>query len=179
MLSVRPLVDKLSFHVFGRALHPELFEFHGSRRVDREQYQLRYQITNVGHVVSVQVGGLLLVELAASSQQLLPKQRLLHTHEIGQRTTAEIILGERIRYRCESQREPADERCFLAFQQAFAQPTECDGLFCQFASPNRIGFGAVSYVNVETRTRSVRVRAFHTFPETQTMIKSNSVFELL
>jgi hypothetical protein len=41
-----------------------------------------------------------------------------------------------------------------------------------------LGFGAISYVNVETRNRSMLVQAFHTFPDDYAIVKSQSWFEL-
>ena len=41
MLSVRPKVAELSFQLFGRALHPELFEVHKSRTIERAEYTAR------------------------------------------------------------------------------------------------------------------------------------------
>jgi hypothetical protein len=179
MLSVRPQVDRLSFHLFGRLLHPELFEVFASRSIERQHYQVRYQITNVGHLIAGSLGGVTMAEIASAAQQPLPKQCLLISHEIGFRRTVEIVYRERVRYQCEFQLEQVDQRCFLAFQQALAQQTECEGLFCQFGPSGRLSFGAISYINVESRERSLRVRAFHTFPESCMMMKSSSMFEVL
>ena len=38
--------------------------------------------------------------------------------------------------------------------------------------------GALSYIYVETRNRSVQVQAFHTFPDDYAIVKSQSLFEL-
>ena len=39
MLSVRPKVAELVFQLYGRALHPELFEVYSSRTVKRGDYE--------------------------------------------------------------------------------------------------------------------------------------------
>lgn len=52
MLSVRPKVAELAFHVFSRTLHPELYTIHKTRMVNRGRYQARIDITNCGHVVT-------------------------------------------------------------------------------------------------------------------------------
>ena len=41
-----------------------------------------------------------------------------------------------------------------------------------------IALGAVSYINVETRNRSLLVQAFHTFPDDYAIVKSQSLFEI-
>ena len=36
----------------------------------------------------------------------------------------------------------------------------------------------LSYINVESRNRSFRVQAFHTFPDDYAIVKSQSLFEV-
>lgn len=41
-----------------------------------------------------------------------------------------------------------------------------------------MALGALSYINVETRSRSFLVQAFHTFPDDFAIVKSQSRFHL-
>ena len=41
-----------------------------------------------------------------------------------------------------------------------------------------MALGAVSFLHAETRTRSLTVQAFHTFPDDYAIVKTQSVFEL-
>ena len=63
MLSLRPKVSDLVFQLYGRSLHPELFEVHSTRVVERGQYQATVSITSCGHVVSWRYGGLTMTEV--------------------------------------------------------------------------------------------------------------------
>ena len=47
-----------------------------------------------------------------------------------------------------------------------------------FDSSGRMALGALSYINVETRSRSMLVQAFHTFPDDYAIVKSQSLFQL-
>tara|TARA_R110002049_G_scaffold27321_3_gene94399 strand:+ start:28713 stop:29528 length:816 start_codon:yes stop_codon:yes gene_type:complete len=51
VLSVRPKVAELAFHVFSRTLHPELYVVHKTRLISRSRYEARVDITNCGHVI--------------------------------------------------------------------------------------------------------------------------------
>ena len=51
MLSVRPKVAELAFHLFSRTLHPELYSVHKTRLISRSRYEARIDITNCGHVI--------------------------------------------------------------------------------------------------------------------------------
>ena len=39
-------------------------------------------------------------------------------------------------------------------------------------------YGALSYINVESRNRSLIVQAFHTFPDDYAIVKTQSVYEI-
>ena len=82
MLSVRPRIAELVFQLYGRSLHPELFEILGTRRIERGGYIANVQITNAGHVVTWQYDGITLTEVAASAQHPLPQRRRLMSHRL-------------------------------------------------------------------------------------------------
>jgi len=89
VLSVRPKVAELSFQLFGRALHPELFEVHKTRTVERGEFSARLDITSAGHVITWRYRGLTLTEVAASAQHPLPERRRLLSYRLkGQRFSA-------------------------------------------------------------------------------------------
>ena len=87
MLIVRPKVAELVFQVFGRPLHPELFEVCSSQVVERGEYRAKIDITRTGHVVAWRHAGLTLTEVATSAHHPLPQRRRLMSHRLrGQRS---------------------------------------------------------------------------------------------
>ena len=58
-------------------LHPELFEVHKTRTVERGEFTARLDITTAGHVITWRYRGLTLTEVAASAQHPLPERRRL------------------------------------------------------------------------------------------------------
>ena len=83
MLSVRPKVAELVFQLYGRALHPELFEVHSTRTVKRGDYEATVNITSAGHVVTWRYQGLTLTEVATSAHHPLPQKRRIHNANNG------------------------------------------------------------------------------------------------
>ena len=75
MLSVRPKVAELAFQLFGRALHPELFEVYKTRTIKRGDYEAKLDITSAGHIVTWKHRGLTLTEVACSATHPLPEKR--------------------------------------------------------------------------------------------------------
>lgn len=178
MLSVRPKITDLNFHLFARNIHPELFEVCASRIWERDNYRLDLNITTDGHLISFHHDGLILTEVSASAHHPLPRKRILLSHPIEgvchDEATHENVIG----YQSKVQLEAVDPKVFVAIQQQLDGKAECEGLVHRFHSNGRLAFGALSYINVQSFSSHVLVRSFHTFPDTSAVIKSESRFTL-
>ena len=178
MLTIRPRIKELVFQLYGRPLHPELFEIHDSRTVSRGDYEVTVQITSAGHVVKWRYQGLTLTEVATSAHYPLPqRQRLISYRLSGERNDSVECRGG-VRYQMGFQLEPVDPEVFWTFQQELCHDGERGGMLHRFESSGRMALGALSYINVETRSRSLIVQAFHTFPDDCAIVKSQSMFEV-
>ncbi|QDT11548.1 DUF2617 family protein [Planctomycetes bacterium K23_9] len=188
MLSVRPKVAELAFHVFSRTLHPELYTVHKTRRIERTDYQARIDITNCGHVITwngranptsdgEKPASVTVCEVATSAHQPLPKKRCLLSHCLkGSRTEKSQCYGG-IEYRTHFQLESVQPDMFWMVQQQLGkQPTE--GLLHNFDASGRMALGALSFVSIELRQRSMRIQAIHTFPDDYAIVKVESLFSL-
>ena len=176
MLTVRPKVAELVFQLYGRPLHPELFEVYHSRTVQRGNYEAKIDITSAGHVVTWRYGGLTLTEVAASAQHPLPEKRRLLSYCLrGQRSDRVECRGG-VRYEMSFQLEPVEPEVFWTFQQELAADALRQGMFHKFDASGRMALGALSYINLEMRTRKLLIQAFHTFPDDYAIVKIQSVF---
>ncbi|MCI0334661.1 MAG: DUF2617 family protein [Planctomycetes bacterium] len=178
MLSVRPRIAELVFQLYGRSLHPELFEIHQIRQIERGGYQATVQITNAGHVVTWQYGNMTLTEVAASAQHPLPQRRRLMSHRLKGTCTDQLECRSGITYHVQFSLEPVEKEAFWTYQKELTQAGEREGLLHCFEPSARFGLGAMSYVNLESRDRSLKIQAFHTFPDDYAIVKSQSVFAL-
>ena len=177
MLSVRPKVAELCFQLYGRSLHPELFQTHRTRTVERNGYQARVDITTAGHLVTWCYGGITLTEVATAAHHPMPQKRRLISYRL--RGDREDLLECRggVRYRMKFQMEPVAPELFWTFQRELTESAE-QGMLHTFDSSGRMALGAMSYVNLQSRNRSLLVQAFHTFPDDYAIVKCQSVFEL-
>lgn len=178
MLSVRPKVAELSFQLFGRALHPELFEVHKSRHIERGEFSARLEITTAGHVITWRYRGLILTEVATSAQHPLPERRRLLSYRLKGERSDRVECRGGIHYHMNFQLEPVAPEVFWTFQEELSRDGERQGLMHVFDSSGRMALGAVSYIYAETRSRSLLIQAFHTFPDDCAIVKCQSVFEL-
>lgn len=179
MLGVRPKVAELVFQLYGRPLHPELFQVFQTRRIQRGEYQAKLDITTAGHVVCWNFEGLTLTEVAASAQHPLPERRRLFCHRLKEPHRERVQCRCGVVYEVQFQLEQLSPEEFWVFQQELEQPNpEQEGLFYRFESNGRIAVGAVSFLYTECRHRSFRVQAFHTFPDDYAIVKTESLFQL-
>lgn len=178
MLTVRPKIAELVFQLYGRPLHPELFEVCCTRSVARGEYEAKIDITTTGHVVTWRRAGLTLTEVATSAHQPLPLQRRLFSYKLkGQRSDRVDCRGG-IAYHVNFQLEPVEPEVFWTFQEELTRDGQKQGMLQRFDSSGRMALGAISYINVETRARSLLIQAFHTFPDDYAIVKSQSLFQI-
>jgi len=178
MLSVRPKIAELVFQVYGRPLHPELFEIFATRCVSRGEYEATVHITSAGHVVTWRYRGLTLTEVACSASHPLPqKRRLVHFRLKGQRSD-ELECRGGVRYEMNFQLEPVRPEVFWTFQHELTTDGVRQGMLHRFDASGRMALGALSYVNLEARNRILKIQAFHTFPDDCAIVKCQSLFKI-
>ena len=178
MLTVRPKVAELVFQLYGRPLHPELFEVYSTRTVSRGDYEAKVEITSAGHVVTWRRDGMTLTEVCTSARHPLPERRRLMWHRLQGEQSDSVDCRGGIRYEVEFSLEPVDPQVFWTFQEELTDDGPRQGMLHRFDSSGRMALGAISYINVESRSRTLLVQAFHTFPDDYAIVKSQSLFKI-
>jgi hypothetical protein len=182
VLSVRPKITDLSFHLFGRSLHPELFNLGAGRTFERENYSLNVNITTDGHWITYQHKNFVFSEVCAGVHHPLPTSQLLLSHPVeGVCNNDLMLVNGLIEYQTKVQLENVDAKTFVTIQQHLGNQSEHaqpSGLVYRFESNGRLNFGAVSYVDVQSFIHHVKIRAFHTFPDTCAVLKSETLFRI-
>jgi hypothetical protein len=178
VLSVRPKIAELVFHLYGRPLHPELFQIYATRVVNRGEYDAEIHITSGGHFITWRYEGMTLAEVACSAAHPLPQKRRLMQYRLKGQRNDELQCRGGVRYRMGFQLESVGPEVFWNYHQELNADGIRDGMFHRFDSSGRMAMGALSYLNIESRNRSLRIQAFHTFPDDYAIVKSQSIFEL-
>lgn len=166
------------FQLYSRALHPELFQVYKQQRVERGDWTLEVKITTAGHVVNWRHKELTLTEVACSAQHPLPQQGRLFSHALRGEQQERVECRSGVHYQTTFQLEQVPADVFWTFQQELTADGQKRGILYTFDSSGRMAMGALSYIHVETRSRSMLVQAFHTFPDDQAIVKSQSLVEL-
>lgn len=179
VLSARPKIADLVFQFYGRSLHPELFEVQGQRTIERTQYTATIKITSTGHAISwQQPEGLVLTEVATSAHHDLPIKRRLMSHRMRGKHEDRIECVGGMVYETDLALEPVDQATIRSYQQELQLAGDKHGLSYQFETGNRVGLSAFSYIHFESRARTLRIQALHTFPDDGVILKSQSLFLL-
>lgn len=178
MLSARPKIAELSFSLFGRSIHPELFDDQKHFEVTRSKYFARLQITNSGHVFFFQNHLTKITEVTASSHHPLPSSRLIETKPF--RDGFQEISDRRgtISYQSEFQIEKVEPEMFWSFQNELSKTTPQNGIIHAFEESGRIPISGISYLHTVARESSFVVQAFHTFPDDRAIVKTRSEFSI-
>ena len=173
----RPRVSDLVFQVYGRPLHPELFDILATRRVRREDYELTIWITRTGHVVAWENADVYLSEVAAAADQPLPeKRRLLSWRLRGERSDA-VTCAHRVTYQTTFQVEVLPPELFLHVHDEIVSDGSKRGLLHNFQPHHRLALSPLGFVAVEARPGCLFVGTFHTFPDENTVVKTQSLIE--
>jgi hypothetical protein len=178
VLTVRPKVAELAFQLYGRPLHPELFEVVETCTIECGSYAAKIDITAAGHVVTWRYAGLTLTEVAASAHQPLPKMRRLLSHSLKDRRNDGVQCRGGVSYRVQLQSRTSDPKSFWTFARKLNLEERKRGLLHRFDTNRRITSGAISYIDFKPRDCELFLRAIHTFPDDYAVVETQSLFKL-
>lgn len=174
---LRPRVADLVFQVYGRPLHPELFEILAARKIQREDYELTLRITRTGHVISWENRSVHLTEVAAAQGQLLPEQRCLLNYRLRNEHSATLPRSHGVSYQVSFQVELLAPEIFLHIHDEILADGGKRGLLHNFRGHNRLSLAPLGLVAVETRAGCLFLSTFHTFPDEHAVVKSQTLIE--
>lgn len=177
VLRARSQSSLFAFHVYGRSIHPELFQICRTARIQRGGYLIQTDITSSGHVVTIRHGSLVLSEVSATSVQPLPTRRCLLSRQMRQNNQEGEFLYRDISYQVCFQLETLDPEQFWNFQEELRHDGERTGMMHRFDSGGRLALGALSTINVDIHRRRLFIQAFHTFPSDYSIAKSQTLIE--
>ncbi len=98
-------IDQLTFSLFQRPLHPELFQIYASRQLKTEKYEALIWVTGCTHVVSVFAGDVCLSEVVSTPGQLLPHRGLVERFQFRGPRTHKCTLSRGVSYMTDFQIE--------------------------------------------------------------------------
>ncbi len=170
-------VAELSFFLYDRALHPELFRIDRSQTFSQPFYHASVWIAGLSHVVTVHSGQWSLTELVAVESDLLPDRGLLTSFPFRGERDHDVDFASGRHYIVSSQVERMTEHLFRATYKDLVRTGRNRGMFASFEQWASNGLAPFIYLDCEARRTELHVQAFHVFPDDLTVLKTQSIFE--
>jgi hypothetical protein len=174
---VRPPVCDLVFQLYGRPLHPELFDIVAVRTIRREDYCLRVWITRTGHVISWENTEVFLTEVTAAGDQELPSRRRLLDYRIRDEHCGRLPCASGIHYEMSFQVEVLPPELFQHIHEEIRADGSKRGLIHNFPPHNGLALAPLGYITADARSGCLCLSTFHTFPDECTIVKTQSLIE--
>jgi hypothetical protein len=171
-------VSELTFSLFQRPLHPELFRIYARRHLKSERYEMMLWATGCSHVVSVFAEDVCLTELISVPGQLLPRRGLIERFQFRGQRTHKCTLSRGLSYMTDFQVEKMSANLYRQSHLDLQRFARNRGLFVAFSGTTPEGLEPFSYIDFEARREELHIHAFHAFPDQVTIIKTQSLFDL-
>lgn len=173
----RPDVSNLLFYVYSRALHPELFSVQAERKITGPNYEVVVQICEAGHVLNFRQDGQTLIEIMTAEHQLFPQHKRLLDRKIQGCRNAACQLGPGLEYQVSFQLERLEPEIFHHAHEELTMDCRTAQLAHAFPTAHRFSPNPLSLLRVDADRRSLLVHAFHTFPDSCAVVKTQSLLE--
>ena len=174
---VRPPVTDLVFQLYSKPLHPELFDILACRKVQREDYEINVRITRSGHFITWETASGILSEVVGDVNALLAETPKLVRHRLAGEQTAAVSLSNGLRYQASFQVETLAPEVFLHIHDEIIADAAKGGLLHNFHPSNRLATSPLGYVSVQAKPGLLLWSTFHTFPEENAVLKTQSLIE--
>ncbi len=174
----RPDASSLVFHVYGRSVHPELFQTFAEKHYALDRYSATLRLCEAGHVICFRYGQETLTEVAANSDQSFPERKRLLDRKLRGCRDEGLRLDSGLKYQVSYQLERVDTEVFLNLHEEISVDCRRADLAFRFPPASRFAPEPISLIRTEVTPRSLLVHAFHTFPESSAIVKSQSLFEI-
>jgi len=170
-------VNQLTFSLFQRPLHPELFQIYASRKLKTEKYEAWIWVTGCTHVVSVFADNACLSEVVSAPGQLLPHRGLVERFQFRGPRTHKCTLSRGISYMTDFQVEKMSPNLYRQSLTDLERFARNRGVFVKFSELEVGSLEPFCYIDFEARRSELHIHTFAAYPDQVTMIKTQSLFD--
>ena len=170
-------ISQLSFSLYQRPMHPELFNIYNKRHLKTKNYETIIWDTGCAHVISVFSKDNCLTELISAPGQMLPKRGLIERFGFNGQKNHKCTISRNLSYTTNFQVEkmsPSLYRQSYIDLESFARNR---GIFIKFPESSVEELIPFSYIDFEARRDELHVHTFHAYPDQVTIIKTQSLFD--
>jgi hypothetical protein len=174
---MRPRVAELVFQLHGSPLHPEFFDILASRKIQRDDFELTVRITRTGHAITWERQRQVLTEVTTSADLELPASNRLLNYRVKGEHADSVVCARGVRYQMSFQVEVLPEEIFLHVHDEILADGGKRGLLYNFQPNHRLSLAPLGFVTAEAGSSCLIITSFHTFPDENTVVKTQSLIE--
>jgi hypothetical protein len=174
-----------AFALYGRSLHPELFDIFVEREIYRDFYAATFWVIGSSHVVTFSAGRRILTEIVADRDLELPVQFKIGAFRFGHNPQSRFRYDDGVAYDARFDYHVCKDRdAFARKLRDIKHTVVANGVYHVFDDGPAGGAGenarlpTVTAVGFSPQQRSLNVRTYHTFPEELTVIETHSRWEV-
>ena len=172
-------VSELQFLVYSRPLHPELFDIYQRRHLVKSGYETQIWVTGISHLIGFFRREAAIVELIAGADAELPERGKLMSMPVRGEKDREFTHAEGIKYMVSCQVETMSVRLYARSHEELTGLAERRGVLVSFPQWAVESLEPFTYIDYEAKLNELHVFAYHAFPDERTLIKTQSIFELI
>lgn len=170
-------VEELTFSLFQRSLHPELFQIYAQRRIKTDKYEMLIWVTGCTHVVSVYGKDICLSEVVSAPGQMLPQRGLIERFQFRGPKSHKCTLNRGVSYMTDFQIEKMTSNLYRQSHTDLEKFGRKRGVFVKYPEMEVSGLQPFCYIDFEARRHELHVHTFSAHPDQVTMIKTQSLFD--
>jgi hypothetical protein len=173
-------VGGLTLLLYQRPLHPELFRILAAERVVRRAYEADIWVIEGGHVVSFTAGKHTLAEVIQVGGEALTDRGLIQTVPCrGEKYHEMVAPGGTIKYMISTQEEQLTQTLYEATKHEIASYAAKRELMTAEVPATADTAASLSVLDIERRSHELLVQSFHLFDDTQMVIKTQGIVEVV
>jgi hypothetical protein len=168
----------LTLLLFQRTLHPELFKILATEQVSRRAYEADIWLVEGGHVISLTAGKNTLTEVIVTRNDPITDRGLVLSTPCRGEKYHEDTYGN-IRYMISTQEEQLTQTLYDATKHEISTYAIRRELMTAEMPATGENGGTLSVLDIERRSHELLVQSFHLFDETQMVIKTQAILEVV
>lgn len=171
-------VSDLGLRVYATTVHPDWFTTRVHRRVIRSNWEADLRVIHGGHVVTWRSGPSRITEVVCVSDLELPPERSLFTSSFRRERSTRIRPERNLEYQVNLGAERVSPELFCHLCDEFALDAKRGALFHRHGASNRLFLAPLTSLSFDFVKKGLSIQTFHTFPEENAIIRTQSLFEI-
>ena len=185
-------LENLWLGVYVRPIHPEFFDIWARRVYKRPAYEAEFWLVGPGHLLTVMAGQDCITEILVPQKLLLPTRGLLRRWKIRREHDARLEFRGPLTYQMTFQVEHMLLEEYLEHEMDLLTSSSKGGVFCLFddsGGPSAVkdsaharhhpGEAPFAYAMLQPCANAFLLHTFHGFPAESTILKTQTVVDIV